>query len=163
VSVIEEDEAYELESAFTVPDLDPGWYEIGVCNDPCTISGFRESLGGSLSIVETRREAQLLTANDRLRGQLFGLRREVRRAERRLTEVEDELDAQLAFGSEERNELAAEIDRLETQLASARSREAETGRTPFDPWVVGAILLVTLAIAVLAFRRRRMLPAMTDL
>jgi hypothetical protein len=163
VSVIEEDGAYELETAFTVPVLDPGWYETGVCNDPCTISGFRESLGGSLTIVETRREAQLLTTNDRLRSHLFGARREARRAERRLAEAEGELEAQLAFGSEERSELTAEIDRLETQLASARSREAETGRTPFDPWVVGAIVLVTLAIAVLAFRRRRMLPAMTDL
>jgi hypothetical protein len=163
VAVIEEDGSYELETDFIVPDLDPGWYEIGVCNDPCTISGFRESLGGSLSVVETRREGQLLTTNGRLRSQLFGARREARRAERRLAEAEDELEAQLAFGSEERTELAAEIDRLETQLASARSREAETGRTPFDPWVVGAILLVTLAIAVLAFRRRRMLPAMTDL
>jgi hypothetical protein len=163
VAVIEEDGSYELETDFVVPDLDPGWYEIGVCDDPCTISGFREPLGGSLSIVETRREAQLLTANDRLRGQLFGARREVRRADRRLAQAQDELETQLAFGSEERTELAAEIDRLETQLASARSRNAETGRTPFDPWVVGAILLVTLAIAVLAFRRRRMLPAMTDL
>ena len=163
VTVIEEDRSYEFEADFIVPDLDPGWYEIGVCNDPCTISGFRESLGGSLAIVQTRREAQLLTANDRLRGQLFGARREARRAERRLTEVEGELETQLTFGSEERTELAAEIDRLETQLASARSREAEMGRTPFDPWLVGAILLVTLAIAVLAFRRRRMLPAMTDL
>jgi hypothetical protein len=45
----------------------------------------------------------------------------------------------------------------------ARSRAAGTGRTPFDPWLVGAILLVTLVIAVLAFRRRRMLPVMTDL
>jgi hypothetical protein len=163
VVVTEEDESYEFETDFIVPDLDPGWYEIGVCNDPCTISGFRESLGGSFSIVETRREAQLLTTNGRLRSHLFGARREARRAERRLAEAEGELEAQLAFGSEERIELAAEIDRLETQLASARSREAETGRTPFDPWVVGAILLVTLAIAVLAFRRRRMLPAMTDL
>jgi hypothetical protein len=163
VAVIEEDETYEFETDFTVPDLDPGWYEIGVCNDPCTISGFRESLGGSLAIVETRREAQLLTTNDRLRGQLFGARREARRTERRLANVEGELETQLAFGSEERIQLAAEIDRLETQLASARSREAETGRTPFDPWLVGAILLVTLAIAVLAFRRRRMLPAVTDL
>ena len=163
VAVIEEDESYEVETDFIVPDLDPGWYEIGVCNDPCTISGFRESLGGSLAIVETRREAQLLTANDRLRGQLFGAHREVRRAERRLANVEGELETQLAFGSQERIELAAEIDRLETQLASARSREVETGRTPFDPWLVGAILLVTVAIAVLAFRRRRMLPAVTDL
>ena len=163
VTVTEEDGSYELETDFIVPDLDPGWYEIGVCNDPCTISGFRESLGGSLAIVETRREAQLLTANDRLRAQLFGARREVRRAERRLANVEGELETQLAFGSQERIELAAEIDRLETQLASARSREVETGRTPFDPWLVGAILLVTVAIAVLAFRRRRMLPAVTDL
>jgi hypothetical protein len=162
-AVTGEDGSYEFETDFIVPDLDAGWYEIGVCNDPCTISGFRESLGGSLAIVETRREAQLLTANDRLRGQLFGARREARRAERRLEEVEGQLETQLAFGSEERIELAAEIDRLETQLASARSRVAETGRTPFDPWLVGAILLVTLAIAVLAFRRRRMLPAMTDL
>ena len=163
LAVIEEDESYELETDFIVPDLDTGWYEIGVCNDPCTISGFRESLGGSLAIVETRREAQLLSANDRLRGQLFGARREVRRAERRLANVEDELEAQLAFGSEERIELAAEIDRLQSQLASARSREVETGRRPFDPWLVGGILFVTVAIAVLAFRRRRMLPAVTDL
>ena len=74
VSVIEEDESYELETDFTVPDLAPGWYEIGVCNDPCTISGFRESLGGSLSIVETRREAELLTTNGRLHSRLFGAR-----------------------------------------------------------------------------------------
>jgi hypothetical protein len=163
VTVTEEGGSHELETDFVVPDLDPGWYEIGVCNDPCTISGFRESLSGSLAIVETRREAQLLSANDRLHGRLFGARREVRRAERRLANVEGELETQLAFGSEERIELAAEIDRLETQLASARSREAATGRTPFDPWLVGAIFLVTLAIALLAFRRRRMLPAVTDL
>ena len=159
----EEDESYEFTTEFTVPELDPGFYEIGVCNDPCTISGFREALGGSLTIVETRREAQLLTQNDRLRGELFGARREARRAERRLTAAQDELDGQLAFGDSERTELAAEIERLETQLAAARSRQADQGRTPFDPWVVGAILLVTLVVAVLAFRRRRMLPAMTDL
>jgi hypothetical protein len=163
VTVTEEDEAYEFTTEFTVPELDPGFYEIGVCNDPCTISGFRESLGGSLSIVETRREAQLLTTNDRLRGQLFGARREVRRAERRLTAAEGELEAQLTFGSSERSELAVEIERLETQLAAARTRAASSGRTPFDPWVVGAILIVTAFAAVLAFRRRRMMPALTDL
>ncbi len=163
VTVTEEDDVYEFTTEFTVPELDPGFYEIGVCNDPCTISGFRESLGGSLSIVETRREAQLLTTNDRLRGQLIGARREVRRAERRLTATEGELEAQLTFGSSERSELAAEIERLETQLASARTRAASTGRTPFDPWVVGTILIVTALAAVLAFRRRRMMPALTDL
>jgi hypothetical protein len=163
VAVTEEDDAYEFTTEFTVPELDPGFYEIGVCNDPCTISGFREALGGSLSIVETRREAQLLTTNDRLRGQLFGARREVRRAERRLTAAEGELETQLAFRSSERSELVAEIERLETQLAAARTRAASSRRTPFDPWVVGTILIVTVLAAVLAFRRRRMMPALTDL
>ena len=55
------------------------------------------------------------------------------------------------------------IERLETQVAVARSRQTDQGRTPFDPWVMGAILLVTLVVAVLAYRRRRMMPAMTDL
>ena len=42
-----------------------------------------EPLGGTISIVETRREAELLTRNAELRGRLFGVRREARRAERR--------------------------------------------------------------------------------
>jgi hypothetical protein len=163
VTVTEEDETFEFATDFTMPELDPGWYDIGVCNDPCTIAGFRESLSGSFSIVQTRREAELLIRVDRLHGQLFGARREARRAERRLTAAQDELVAQLAFGGSERSELAAEIDRLEAQLAAARAREGGSGRTPFDPWVVGGNLLVTLAVAVLAFRRRRMLPAITDL
>jgi hypothetical protein len=162
VSMTEEDGAYELSMEFMVPALDPGGYGVGVCNDPCTISGFREPLGGWFTVVETRREAELLTLRDRLRGELFGARREARRAERRLAAAQDELDAQLAFGSSERAELTAEIERLETKLASARDRSS-SGRAPFDPWLVGAILLVTFVIAVLAFRRRRMLPAMTDL
>jgi len=162
VSVTEEDDAYELSIEFMVPALDPGGYGIGVCNDPCTISGFRESLGGGFSVVETRREAELLTLRDRLRGELFGARREARRAERRLAAVQDDLDAQLAFASSDRSELAAEIERLETQLAAAREQHASEGRAPFDPWLVGAILLVTFVVALLAFRRRRMLPAMTD-
>jgi hypothetical protein len=161
VSVTEEDGAYELSIEFMVPALEPGGYGIGVCNEPCTISGFRESLGGWFTVVETRREAELLTLRDRLRGELFGARREARRAERRLAAVQDELDAQLVFGSSERAELAAEIERLETQLAAARDRSS-SARAPFDPWLVGAILLVTFVIAVLAFRRRRILPAMTD-
>jgi hypothetical protein len=77
--------------------------------------------------------------------------------------VQDDLDSQLAFGSSERAELAAEIERLETQLTAARAKTPNQGRAPFDPWLVGAILLVTFVIAVLAFRRRRMLPTMTDL
>jgi hypothetical protein len=160
----EENGYYELRAAFTAPPIASDYYDTAMCNDPCTVSGFGGSLTGTISIVATRREAELLTENDRLRSRLFGVRREARSAERRLEAVESELETQLAFGSSERAELSAEIERLETQLAAARDRSAAPpGRSPFDPWIVGAILLVTLVAAVLAFRRRRMVPAITDL
>src|SRR5918992_1992581 len=107
VTIEEEKDAHELVADFTVPQIEPGFYEIGVCNDPCTISGFREPLGGSLSIVETRREAELLTANDRLHGQLFGARREARRAERRLAGGGRGLETPPAVGGQEKTATAA--------------------------------------------------------
>jgi hypothetical protein len=152
----EKGDAYELRAAFTTPPLASGSYVMALCNDPCTISGFRDPLAGSVSIVATRREADLLMQNGRLRSRLFGLKHEARRAQRRLAATEEQLEAQLAFGSSERAELSAEIERLEVELASVRERAAaQPARTPFDPWVVGAILLVTFVAAVLAFRRRR--------
>jgi outer membrane murein-binding lipoprotein Lpp len=160
-AVEEEGTSYELQASFTAPYLAAGDYEMALCNDPCTIAGFGEPLSGSISIVATQREADLLTRNDRLRSTLHGARREARRAERRLAAVAEELETQLAFGSSERAEMTAEIDRLETQLAAARARvNAPTGRTPFDPWVVGAILLLTSVAAMLAFRRRRIVAAL---
>ena len=158
----EKDDSYELRAEFTAPQLAFGSYFMGFCNDPCTIAGFREPLYGSISIVVTRREGELLTANETLRGKLFGARREARKAERRLDEVQGELQTQLEFGASERDRMSARIEELETQLATARAAD-QSSRTPFDPWVVGAILLVTLVAAVLAFRRRRMVPAITDL
>jgi hypothetical protein len=160
----EKNASYELRAEFTAPQIESGYYSMGLCNDPCTIAGFREPLSGSVSVVATRREAELLTQTERLRNKLFGVRREARRAERRLEAAEGELETQLTFGASERERMAAEIDQLRTQLVAARERAAaRPGRVPFDPWVVGAILLVTLVAAALAFRRRRLLPAMTDL
>jgi hypothetical protein len=156
--------SFELRAAFTAPQLESASYFMGLCNDPCTIAGFGEPLLGSVSIVATRSEGQLLTQNERLRGKLLGAKHEARRSERRLEWFKGELDTQLAFVASERERTSAEIARLETQLAEARERAATpAARVPFDPWVVGAILLLTLVAAVLAFRRRRMLPAMTDL
>jgi hypothetical protein len=153
--------SYELRAEFTAPQLASDSYFMGLCNDPCTLAGFREPLTGSISIVATRREGELLTQNDTLQGKLFGARRETRRAERRLESAQGELETQLAFGASERARMSTKIDRLETQLAAARADHSS--RTPFEPWVVAAILLLTIVAAVLAFRRRRMVPAITDL
>ena len=155
---------YELRAEFTAPDLGTGFYFLGLCNDPCTIAGFGDPLYGSVSIVQTRLEGKLLSKNGTLRARLSGVRFEARRAERRLEKVRSELDTQMTFGDSERERLSAEIERLEGQLAAARAQAAApSARVPFDPWVVGAILLVTLVAAMLVFRRRRMVPAITDL
>ena len=157
----EKGSSYELRAEFTAPEITSGSYFMGLCDDPCTTAGFREPLFGSISIVATRREGELLTRLGTLQGKLFGVKREARRAERRLERVREELATQLTFGGSERERMSAQIERLETKLAAAQAEPS--GRTPFDPWVVGAILLVTLVAAVLAVRRRRMVPAITDL
>jgi hypothetical protein len=160
----EKGDSFELRAEFTAPQLDSGYYFMGLCNDPCTIAGFGDPLYGSVSIVATKLEGSLLSKNERLQIKLLGERSEARRAKRRLERVQGELDTQLAFAASERDRVSAEIEQLETQLAAARKQAASpSARIPFDPWVVGAITLVTLVAAALAFRRRRMLPVMTDL
>lgn len=156
--------SFKLRAGFTAPELPSGSYFMGLCNEPCTIAGFGDPLYGSVSIVATRLEGRLLSQNDRLRIKLLGEQSEARRAKRRVERVQGELDTQLAFAASERDRLSAEIEQLETRLDAARERAAAPAiRTPFDPWLTGAILLVALAAAVLAFRRRRMVPAITDL
>jgi hypothetical protein len=157
----EKGSSYELRAEFTAPEITSGSYFMGLCDDPCTTAGFREPLFGSISIVATRREGELLTQLGTLQGKLFGVKLEAR-AGRRLERVRDELATQLRFGASERELMSARIEQLETKLAAAQEAEPSS-RTPFDPWVVGAILLVTLVAAVLAFRRRRIVPAVTDL
>ncbi|MGH2680718.1 MAG: hypothetical protein ACRDG8_09615 [Actinomycetota bacterium] len=156
--------SFELRAPFTMPEVASGYYDMGVCNDPCTITGFREGLSGAVSVVATRREAQLLRENGRLGGRVFGFRREARRAERRLEQIDAQLDVQLGFARSERERLTGEIARLEEQLASARSEAAAAESRPaFDPQVIGAILLLTGVAAVLAFRRRRMTTELSSL
>jgi hypothetical protein len=146
----------ELRAPFVVPDLAAGFYSVGLCNDPCTVAGFREQLFGAISVVATMREARLLIQNDRLAGRLFGVRQEARRAERRLERVEEDLEAQLSFGASERARLSSEIERLEARLAASESDlAAARERFRSDPWVMGAVVLLALVAAALMFRRRR--------
>jgi hypothetical protein len=147
----------ELRAPFVVPNLAAGFYSVELCNDPCTVAGFRDQLFGSISIVATRREAMLLIQNDRLRSRVYGLRQEARKAERRLERVEEDLETQLSFGSSERARLSSEIDRLEARLAATEVDLAAARERPLaDPWVVGGIVLLGLVAAALAFRRRRL-------
>jgi hypothetical protein len=88
---------FELHGSFVVPELAGRSYGLSVCNDPCTISGFREPLTGTISIVATAREGELLTEVSRLNGRNWSLRRQVRKGERANLEIRALLtDAEIA-------------------------------------------------------------------
>lgn len=139
-----------LSATFHVPDLAWGYHQVEVCNDPCTLAGFREPLTGGFSVVATARERTLLRKNGRLTSRAFLLRRQVRKADRRI----DDLQQQLEWGISDRGRLAAKIDRLERTLAVAQPAE-RSARPGFDPWQVGGIALIAIVGASMALRARR--------
>lgn len=151
-------EWFELETSFTVPDLTGDFYSVMTCNDPCTVSGFREPLSGVISIVRTTREGRLLTRQSRMQGTNFGLRRELRKSEK----ASEELSAYLDAGIAARSDLGSEVSRLQDQLARARAaaRRAE-GRPLIGPWAAAAIpigIAVVGTVGLVAIRRRRSAP-----
>ncbi|HET7869166.1 MAG TPA: hypothetical protein VFM85_02470 [Actinomycetota bacterium] len=145
----EKGKSFELRVSFTVPDLPGAFYSIAFCDDPCTISGFREPLTGLISIVQTQREGQLLTEQSRLDSRIFGLRDQLRKAER----AGEELQAQLDASEVERERLSKELGRLEDErTASIASSET---RPLIDKWIAAGLLgLLSLAGALAIWRRR---------
>jgi hypothetical protein len=154
-----EGSSFELHVSFTVPDVPGNEYSIALCNDPCTIAGFKEPISGFLSVVHTVREGQLLTEQSRLEGQIYGLRRDLRKAERETTDLQSDLDA----AEIERSRLTGDSVELRSELAAATARpttpDAASSRPVIETWVA-----VLLGIALLMFsaaiviRRRKMAP-----
>src|SRR5262245_48792675 len=128
--------AFELSASFTVPDLPGDFYALGVCNDPCTISGFREPLTGTISIVQTAREADLLNEQQRLTGRIYGLKRDMRKQER----GEADLERRLSYAGMQESELSTSVTRLRVALADARAETRSDGSS--TSWLV-ALWIVT--------------------
>lgn len=138
--------SFELRVTFTVPDVPGDEYSIALCNDPCTIAGFREPINGFLSVVHTAREGALLTEQSRLEGQIYGLRRDVRKAEREKTDLQTALDA----AETERSSLTGDIVRLRSALSAATARPTNE-EAPSRPLIAtGAAVLLGIALFALA-------------
>jgi hypothetical protein len=143
--------SFELHAAFVVPELAGDFYGLGVCNDPCTISGFREPLTGEISIVATAREGELLTELYRQQNRAWMLRRQVRKAERGT----DEIQAQLLDAEVARSALAIEVRKL---MAIEAKPTPTSDRRPLIPaWgaVILALGLLVVAVAIVMRSRRR--------
>jgi hypothetical protein len=143
---------FELRGSFVVPELAGRSYGLSVCNDPCTISGFREPLTGTISIVATAREGELLTEVSRLNGRNWSLRRQVRKAER----ANRELQTQLVTAVAERSQMATAIRDLESEAAPGPAPTAERPLLPGWSAVFLGVGLLGLALALVVRRRRRL-------
>ncbi|MGH2635045.1 MAG: hypothetical protein ACRDHU_02710 [Actinomycetota bacterium] len=141
---------FEIRVTFTVPDVPGDYYNVQVCNEPCTTAGFRETLSGTISIVQTEREALLLNEQQELYGRNWGLRHELRKARRALEELESNVP-----GGERVAELNAEVDRLQRELDAATESPIQTNAViPVVPAsddrpLVEAWALVAIAMAML--------------
>ena len=149
----------KLDLTFAMPDLPTGNYTVQVCNDPCSVSGFREPLTGFLSIVQTARERQLLINEQAMQGTIWSLKRKVKRADR----VSEAAAQQLASLQRTRDELAAQLEQARNEL-SAQAVRARPGRSfvALLAGLAGCLALIGVAVA-LARKRRRSPPVLADL
>ena len=148
--------SFELRISFTVPDVPGDEYSLALCNDPCTVAGFREPISGFLSVVHTAREGALLTEQSRLEGQIYGLRRDLRKAERETTDLQSRLDAADA----ERSRLTGDIVELRSALAAtanARRTSPDASRPIIDAWPA-VLLALLMFVAAIVIRRRTVAP-----
>jgi hypothetical protein len=153
-------ETFELELEFTVPEVASGFYSLGVCNDSCTLSGLREPLSGQLSVVATEREAELLTTQYELETKIWRLRRDVRRAERRL----EGATAELAQSQEDNAVLAEIVNETRQELAASPVPVPAVVEAEERPLVDGRVLIAAaLLLVVAAALRRRLRPAATGI
>ena len=147
-----------VRARFTVPDVPSGPYEVAVCNDPCTLSGFGEYVQGWVTVVQTPDEARLMTLARERKWNVRDLKRDVRRLERDAVEREADLaaangEARSATFGLRATERAIEL--LESQNDALRARLAAAERGAGVPaWAVVAPGLALVGAALLIRRRR---------
>jgi hypothetical protein len=142
-------------TTFTVPDVEPGLYNLSLCNSPCRQATLGDLVGGTFRIVATREDVlrnELLDLVDarlaRVREGLRGKIRDVQKAQRELalrSEVQD------------LGERLGELEERVARLQNERSREAPGTQTA--PWILVGI--VTAFVGMLLVRRPRRTGATT--
>lgn len=139
---------------FEVPSVPTGMYHIQYCNEPCTVNGIGDLIGGEpVAIGATRVEARLLILTQRLRWKIDAV------AARARQEVLSELRRSQEALSQRADLRAAEarVSELAGELAEAtRALRIERSSRSWGP-AVGALLLLGLGLLVLVIVMARRL------
>ena len=137
---------------FTVPSVPSGEYEVQVCDDPCTFSGFGDYVQGWITVRQTPEEARLFAlARDR-RWQVHQLSQKVGHLQGKAEGLEHELTvAERALGTHLRLQQAA--GRAGAFDASGLGTSAVSTRPIVPGWAVLVLALAIVAAAVVIRRR----------
>jgi hypothetical protein len=136
--------------AFTVPDVQPGYYSIEYCDVPCTVNGIGDLSGGGFWLGRTRDEARLLGEAAALQLDNESLARQVRRAENRADRISDER-------SELENDvltLRNKVTSLEREIGPLPAAPTSRERTPWPAWAWAISAIAGLAVGALIGSRR---------
>lgn len=157
---------------FTVPDVAPGRYSIDYCNDPCTVTGLGDLIGGSFLVADTQEDAQLMARIDRLEakvGALARTRRDLRRAMARVERLEEKAEA-LAQARDDLRHAEAAVAEARERYIQIRDRlvivqaleppATEPADRRLSPWALAAGF-AALSMGIW-FRRRLGRPAIPD-
>jgi hypothetical protein len=130
---------------FTLPEVPPGGYSIGYCNDPCTNSSLGELMGGWFDVVPIGQDVSTYLLRERFEQATRSLRHRIRAADRRATALEDQVGI-----------LRDENRRLELRVAGLERASRSERPTPGFPAPIGWILVtLTVLIGLMAIRPRR--------
>ena len=145
---------FDLTVSFTVPDVAGDGYTVALCNDPCTVQGFKEPIIGYISIVQTAREGALLTQNQRLSNRIYALRRAGKKQEKAMAELQGQFDALDLVRSSMSSQMSAMEDRLAAATAAASTRESPS-RPLLAPSTGIVLVLALFALAALILARKQ--------
>jgi len=148
-------------AVFTVPDVEPGFWQLSYCNDPCSVNGLGDMMTFGFFVGSTPLEAALLSRVDHLQRSVDDLSRRARdlRSSRRTLDL---TTARLEHAHAELVAVQDQADLLSTQLADARRRTVDM-RNRLDGAVFApsrlalaiALSVVALLIAILLLLLRR--------
>jgi hypothetical protein len=136
--------------SFTVPDVAPGGYTVGICDRPCRHALVGDLVGGWITVVGSQEEARLLPVIDRLRSRLDRARwdaiQKARKSQRRDEALRAEMEYLQKGLTQAREELGARLVALEGRPQVVPGLFDRAG------WAVAVLAVAALA---LVWRRRR--------
>ena len=146
---------------FEIPSVPTGWYHVGYCNDPCTVDGIGDLVGGDRFVVApTRVEGLAIVRIDRLATRVANVRHDVvartRDERERLERALEARNGALDLAEARISQIQAELVRAAPSLGGSAGRPL--ARPSSVTWWIALLACIAGLGAGLAIPRRRIEP-----